>query len=112
AGRATDARGRVTFARFATDLESDERQYRIQLWARAGAPAIFSSAAKVDWPLAIDVNQPTLGVDGAPTVFQADTTGPVSSVRFYVDGQEIARDDAAPWEAEWAPVRGRHDVTA
>ncbi len=112
AGRATDARGRVTFARFATDLESDERQYRVQLWARGGAPAIFSAAAKVDWPLSIDVPQPTMGVDGAPTVFEASTTGPVNSVRFYVDGQEISRDTAAPWRAEWAPVRGRHDVTA
>lgn len=112
AGRATDARGRVTFARFASDLESDERQYRVQLWAWGGAPAIFSTVAKVDWPLSVDVPQPNLGVDGAPTVFEASTNGPVSSVRFYVDGQEISRDNAAPWRAEWAPVRGRHDVTA
>src|SRR5690606_10670630 len=112
AGRATDARGRVAFPRFATDVESDERQYRVHMWARAGAPAIHSSAASVDWPLSVAVNAPVLGVDGAPTVFEAATTGPVTSVRFYVDGQEIERDTAAPWRAEWSPVRGRHDVTA
>lgn len=110
-GRATDAKGRVEFPRFATAVDAVGRRFRVRVATWKGAPALDSAAATVDWPIGVTASAPTVGVDGEPTILRASTTGPVASVRFYIDGQEVARDSAEPWEAAWPPVRGRHDVS-
>lgn len=111
-GRRVDARGRVTISRFASDLEATGRQYRAALWGFAGAPSAVSTAASVTWPITTAVQEPVVDSGGEPTLLTATTTGPVSSVRFYVDGREVGRDTSAPWSFQWQPVRGRHDVVA
>lgn len=112
AARPMDARGRVAFGGFATDLASDGRRYRAVAAALGAVPSLTSSPAVVDWPIAVTAHDPQVSAGAGPTALTATTRGPVSSVRFYVDGQEVARDTSAPWSVEWAPVRGRHDVSA
>ncbi len=111
-GGASDARGRATFSRFATDLQAAGRQYRAVLWALGKVPSLSSATATVSWPITVQVDEPGSTGEGGDTVLSATTTGPVSSVRFYVDGQEVGRDASAPWQYAWSPVRGRHDLTA
>lgn len=112
AGRPMDARGRVTFSAFATDLGSDGRRYRALVAALGAVPSQASSSAVVDWPIAVTADEPRVSSGAGPTTLSATTRGPVESVRFYVDGQEVGRDTAAPWAVEWSPVRGRHDLSA
>lgn len=107
-----NSEGIASFEDVATEQESDGREYRALGAAWSGAPAIGSSSVEVSWTISVEVSAPEVGLDGAPTVLRATTSGPVDVVRFFVDGQQVGQDDAAPWEVTWAPVRGRHDVSA
>lgn len=111
-GRGTDARGAVTISRFTDDLGSAGRAFRAVVAAAGGAPSLTSAGASVSWPISISVDDPQFAPDDTTTVFSATTTGPVTSVRFYVDGAEVGRATSAPWRVQWSPVRGRHDLTA
>ncbi|MHA7056258.1 Ig-like domain-containing protein [Aquimarina sp. M1] len=46
------------------------------------------------------------------TATASDTDGTVSKVAFYVDGNIISEDTAAPYTTDWTAVAGNHTITA
>ena len=74
--------------------------------------AVYGEASAVVAPTA--TAQPRTGnvvTAGRATALVADVSGSVQAATFYVDGAELATDDAAPFEASWTPdAAGRAEV--
>lgn len=103
AGRTTTSRLVVLTATLAAARGKD---LRAVLPAHEGRPIVVSATQR---PPSVSV---TTTSDGDAFRIDAATAGTVQEVRFFADGNLLARDAEAPYTTTWTPRVGRHDVVA
>ena len=127
--RDTGPRGQEATANISVVLPSRSGKHVIySVWQRSDSPEAFYSVSDVDFggggggntnnAPSVSITSPSngssyeVGDQVRITANASDSDGSVSSVTFFVNGDQVSSDTSAPYEYVWTAVEGNFNISA